>query len=66
MVVSFCTSLGLGCLAALVVYTNLYSLYHWASPVAQLVKNLPVNAGDAGDMGLIPGSGIFPGEGNAI
>ena len=64
--VSFCTSLGLGCLAALVVYTNLYSLYHWDSPVAQLVKNLPVNAGDAGDMGLIPGSGIFPGEGNAI
>ena len=64
--VSFCTSLGLGHLAALVVYTNLYSLYQWASPVAQLVKNLPVSAGDARDVGLIPGSGIFPGKGNAI
>ena len=29
----------------------------WASQVALLVKNLPVNAGDARDTGLIPGSG---------
>ena len=29
--------------------------------VAQTVKNLPVNSGD---LGLIPGSGIHPGEGN--
>ena len=26
-----------------------------------MVKNPPVNAGDAGDMGLIPGSGRFSG-----
>ena len=35
-----------------------------SSPVAQLVKNLPANAGDAGDVGLISGSGRSPGEGN--
>ena len=35
-----------------------------ASPEAQLVKILPANAGDARDVGLIPGSGRFPGEGN--
>ena len=29
--------------------------------VAQTVKNLPVNSGD---LGLIPGSGTHPGEGN--
>ena len=29
-----------------------------------MVKNLHVNAGDARDMGLIPGSGRSPGEGN--
>ena len=29
----------------------------WASQVALLVKNLPVNAGDTGDGGLIPGLG---------
>ena len=29
-----------------------------------MVKNLPVNAGDAGDIGSIPGLGRFPGEGN--
>ena len=28
------------------------------------MKNLPPNAGDAGDMGSIPGLGRFPGEGN--
>ena len=26
-------------------------------PGGSMVKNLPANAGDAGDMGLIPGSG---------
>ena len=30
-----------------------------------VVKNLPANAGDAGDMGLIPGLGRSPGEGHA-
>ena len=29
-----------------------------------MVKNLPANAGDAGDTGLIPGSGRSPGGGN--
>ena len=38
----------------------LYPLY-WASLVAQVVKNLPVNAGD---MGSISGLGRSPGEGN--
>ena len=31
--------------------------YSWASLVAQLVKNLPANAGDVRDMGLTPGFG---------
>ena len=29
-----------------------------------MVKNLPANAGDIRDRGLIPGSGRSPGEGN--
>ena len=29
-----------------------------------VVKNLPANAGNAGDVGLIPGSGRSPGEGH--
>ena len=29
-----------------------------------MVKNLPVNAGDVEDPGLIPGLGRSPGEGN--
>ena len=29
-----------------------------------VLKNPPDNAGDAGDSGLIPGSGRSPGEGN--
>ena len=29
-----------------------------------MVKNLPANAGDARDLGLIPGSGKYPGVGN--
>ena len=33
-------------------------------PGGSVVKNLPVNAGDTGDMGLILGSGRSPGEGN--
>ena len=32
--------------------------------VGQMVKNMPANAGDLRDMGLIPGSGRSPGEGN--
>ena len=40
-------------------YSTLPSI--WASLVAQLVKNVPANSGDAGS---IPGSGRPPGEGN--
>ena len=29
-----------------------------------MVKNLPTNAGDSRDAGLIPGSGRFPGVGD--
>ena len=29
-----------------------------------MVENLPANAGDTGDLGLVPGSGRSPGEGN--
>ena len=29
-----------------------------------MVKNPPANVGDTGDMGLIPGLGRSPGEGN--
>ena len=32
--------------------------------MAQLVKNPPANAGDARDVGLVPGWGRSPGEGN--
>ena len=35
-----------------------------ASLVAQMVKNLPANAGDIRDAGLIPGLGRSPGEGH--
>ena len=33
-------------------------------PGGTVVKNLPVNAGDIGDVGSIPGLGRSPGEGN--
>ena len=33
-------------------------------PAGWMVKNPPANAGDAGDPGLIPGSGRSPGGGN--
>ena len=35
-----------------------------ASPVAQVVKNLPKNAGVVKDVGSIPGSGRLPERGN--
>ena len=34
-----------------------------ASQVVLVIKNLPANAGDTEDEGLIPGSGRFPGGG---
>ena len=38
----------------------------WASQLAQWLKKKksPVSAGEAGNLGLIPGSGRSPGEGN--
>ena len=45
-------------------FLSLLTPFSRASLVAQLVKNVPANAGDARDVGLIPGSGRFPGEGN--
>ena len=36
----------------------------WASQVALAVRNLPANAGDVRDTGLILESGRSPGEGN--
>ena len=33
---------------------------YWVSQVAPVVKNLPANAGDIRDAGLIPGSGRSP------
>ena len=34
-------------------------------PGDSVVKNLFANAGDAGDVGLVPGSGRSPGGGNS-
>ena len=39
-------------------------MYTGASQAALGVKNLPVNAGDTGDAGSIPGSGRSQGGGN--
>ena len=39
-------------------------IYIWASQVALVVKNLPANARDIGDMDLIPGPGRSPGGGH--
>ena len=36
-----------------------------ASQLGLVVKNLPDNAGDIKDVGLIPGFGRCPGEGNS-
>ena len=33
-------------------------------PGSTVIKNPPANAGDTGDVGLIPGLGRCPGEGN--
>ena len=42
------------------------SLYEevWASQVALVLKNVTANAGDIRDVGLMPGSGRLPREGN--
>ena len=38
-------------------------MYNWASQVALVVKDPPVNAGDIRDTGRIPGLERFPGGG---
>ena len=43
-------------------YTSLEQYYTWVSQ-ALVVKNLPANAGDASEAGLILGLGSSPGEG---
>ena len=48
---------------------NIYPSYllhanQWASQVVPVVENLPANAGDIRDSGLIPGLGRSPGEGH--
>ena len=48
-------------------YTSWDSIHlyvYWASQVALVVRNLPANAGNARNVGLIPGSGRSPGVGN--
>ena len=46
------------------ITTAIHLSFIWASKVVLLVKNLPDNAGDIKDVGLIPGSGRSPGEEN--
>ena len=45
-------------------YMYIFSFNSWASQVAIVVKNLPANSGDTGDVVSIPGLGRSPGEGN--
>ena len=45
-------------------HTRTHTHTHTASQVALVVKNLPVSAGDARDMGSISGMGRLLGEGN--
>ena len=41
-----------------------YMFITWASQVTLIVKNPPTNTGDARDLGVSPGSGRPPREGN--
>ena len=45
-------------------FTNISFILVIGSVDGTVVKNLPANAGDPGDMGLISGSERFPGVGN--
>ena len=44
--------------------TDVYSQLCHPSQVAQVVKNLPANAGNIRDVGSVPGFGRSPGEGH--
>ena len=39
-------------------------MFYYALQCKTVVKNLPANAGDAGDVSSVPGLGRSPGEGN--
>ena len=41
-----------------------YLLYTYGVPGGSVVKDLPASAGDARDLGSLPGSGISPGGGS--
>ena len=47
-------------LLAYIYSVNIYFI----GPIDSVVKNLPANAGATGNVGLIPGLGRSPGEGN--
>ena len=55
------THLGSFQCSRLCIYLELFT---WAFQVALVVENPPAIAGDAGDLGSIPGSGRSPGEGH--
>ena len=46
------------------LYASILRWLYWASQVALAVKNLPSNAGNVRDMGLIPGLGRTSAEGH--
>ena len=47
-----------------ILFLSGHAMWHRASQVALEVKNPPANVGDKRDMGLIPGLGRSPDEGN--
>ena len=54
----------LGKLIKSCMYNMCIFIRNEAFQVAVVVKNLPANVGDIRDVGLIPGSGSFPGVAN--
>ena len=46
------------------MYMKVIFWIFWGFPGGSVVKNLPANTGDTGDVGLIPGWERSPGEGN--
>ena len=59
------STLSTGRMCPFLVFYLLWSYQHYTPfPGGIVVKSLPANAGDAGDMGLIPGSGKSAGGGN--
>ena len=48
----------------MLILTHKIRVLYKGFPGGSMVKNLPANAGDTGNEGLIPGLGKSPGEGN--